>query len=51
VVETEAPPLTARLALIRVKGAHLSNAVMEFVDLARKVGWKHLRPVKAPHGL
>ena len=51
VVQTEAPPLTARLALIRVKGTHLSNAVMEFVNMARKVGWKHLRPVKSPYGL
>ena len=50
IVQTDAPPLTARFALIRVRGTYLCNAVSEFVDLARKIGWKHLRPVKGPHG-
>jgi DNA-binding transcriptional LysR family regulator len=51
VIETEAPPLTTRLALIRARGARLSSAVLEFVSMAHKVKSKYLRPVKSPYGL
>ena len=46
IVQTEAPPLMSRIALIRLKSTYISNAVMEFTSLARGTGWNYLRPVK-----
>jgi DNA-binding transcriptional LysR family regulator len=50
VIQTEAPLLVSRISLIRLKSAYTSHAVTEFVELARRVGWKHLRPVKPALG-
>jgi DNA-binding transcriptional LysR family regulator len=50
VIQTEAPPLISRISLIRLKSSYTSQAVTEFVELARKVGSKHLRPVKQSAG-
>ena len=47
VIQTEAPPLVSRIALIRLRGSYVSKPVWEFLELARRIGWKHLRPVKA----
>jgi DNA-binding transcriptional LysR family regulator len=45
VIRTEAPPLLSRMALIRVKTNYTSKPVEEFIGLARRMRWKHLRPV------
>ncbi len=50
IVHTEAPPLISRIALIRLKSTYTSNAVMEFIELARGIGWKHLRPIRPLRG-
>ncbi len=50
IVQTEAPPLMSRIALIRLKSSYTSNAVVKFIELARGTGWKHLRPAKPVHG-
>lgn len=45
IVQTEAPPLMSRIALIRMKSGYMSNAVMEFTKLARGTRWKYLHPI------
>ena len=50
IVQTEAPPLISRIALIRLESTYISNAVMEFIELARGTGWKYLRPIKSLPG-
>ena len=44
VIQTEAPTLKSRISLIRLKSDYTSHAVTEFVELARGMTWKHLRP-------
>ena len=45
VIQTEAPLLKSRISLIRLKSEYISNAVTGFVELARRMTWKHLHPV------
>jgi DNA-binding transcriptional LysR family regulator len=45
VVQTNAPPLITRIALIQLRGGYTSPAVGEFVTLARGLSAKHFRPV------
>ena len=46
VIQTEAPLLSSRIALIRLRSNYTSNSVTEFIELARRMQWKHLRPVR-----
>lgn len=45
VIQTEAPLLKSRISLIRLKSDYTSHAVTGFVELARRMTWKHLHPV------
>jgi DNA-binding transcriptional LysR family regulator len=42
VIRTEAPPLSLRMGLIRVKSSYTSKAVNAFIQLAGGVNWKNL---------
>jgi len=44
VLRTEAAPLELRMALIRSRCAYESQAVQEFVRLARQMNWQNLHP-------
>lgn len=50
VIQTEAPVLRARISLIRLKSDYNSHAVTGFVELARRMMWRHLHPVTAGQG-
>ena len=50
VIQTDAPPLVSRIALIRLRGSYTSKPVWEFLEMARRIGWKHLQPVKTVSG-
>jgi DNA-binding transcriptional LysR family regulator len=45
IIQTEAPPLISRIALIRLRGDYIPRAVSEFVTLAHGLKAKHFRPV------
>lgn len=45
VVNTDAPPLVVRMALLRRQGAYLTKATDAFVTVARGMNWKNLHPV------
>lgn len=42
VIRTDAPPLSLRMALIRSRSGYTPKAVMEFIQLAGNMNWKHL---------
>jgi DNA-binding transcriptional LysR family regulator len=42
VIRTEAPPLSLRMALLRLKSGFTPRAVMEFIRLAGGMNWKNL---------
>lgn len=48
VLSTDAPPLSLRMALIRLKSGYRSKVVSEFIQLAGQVNWKNLHPIKPP---
>jgi DNA-binding transcriptional LysR family regulator len=51
VVRTDAPPLSLRMGLIRIKSSYTARAVNEFIALAARANWKNLHLVKHPQGL
>jgi DNA-binding transcriptional LysR family regulator len=42
VIRTDAPPLSLRMALIRLKSGYTQKAVLEFIQLAGRMNWKNL---------
>ena len=42
-VRTDAPPLSLRMGLIRMRASYTPRAVLKFVELAARVNSKHLR--------
>ncbi|MEO7143000.1 MAG: LysR family transcriptional regulator [Bryobacteraceae bacterium] len=46
VLRTDAPPLSLRMALIRLKSSYAPKAAMEFIQLAGGMNWKNLHLVK-----
>jgi DNA-binding transcriptional LysR family regulator len=44
VIQTEAPSLTLRMALIKVKTSYASTPILKFVELAQHMAWEDLRP-------
>ncbi len=47
VIRTDAPPLSMRMALIRLKSSYAPKAVAEFTRLASGMNWKNLHLVKS----
>jgi DNA-binding transcriptional LysR family regulator len=45
VIRTEAPPLTARLALMKRKTSYTSKALIAFAQVMQGMNWKNLHPV------
>jgi DNA-binding transcriptional LysR family regulator len=48
VVHAKLPPLAARMGLMRRKSAYVSQALAAFIETAREMDWRNLRPVEAP---
>jgi DNA-binding transcriptional LysR family regulator len=46
VLRTDAPPLSVRMALIRVQSSYTPKAAREFILLASSANWKHLHLVR-----
>ena len=46
VLHTDAPPLSLRMGLIRMKSSYTSKAASEFIQLASVLNWKHLQLIK-----
>ena len=45
VVHTDAPPLTARMVLMKRRSSYTSRAVSAFVQVAQSTNWTNLHPV------
>ncbi len=52
VIRTDAPPLSLRMSLIRLKSGFTPTAVQEFIKLADRMNWKNLHLLRNPlvHG-
>lgn len=49
IVRTDAPPLSLRMGLIRLKSSFTPRAVMEFIELAARMNWKKLHLISTVH--
>lgn len=45
VIRTEAPPLVSQMALVKLRSSYTSQAVLRFIEVARRMDWKNLHPV------
>jgi DNA-binding transcriptional LysR family regulator len=46
VIRTNAPPLSLRMALVRLRSGFTPKAVQEFINLTGGMNWKNLHPIK-----
>lgn len=46
VIRTNAPPLSLRMALVRLRSGYTPKAVQEFIKLTGGMNWKNLHPLK-----
>jgi DNA-binding transcriptional LysR family regulator len=49
VIRTNAPPLSLRMALVRLRSGFTPRAVQEFIELAGKMNWKNLHLLRETH--
>ena len=48
VIRTNAPPLSLRMALVRLRSSFTPKAVLEFIELSGRMNWKNLHLLKNP---
>lgn len=48
VIRTNAPPLSLRMALVRLRSGYTPKAVLEFIELTGRMNWKNLHLLRIP---
>jgi len=45
IIHTDAPPLSARMVLLKRKSSYTSRAIASFVQVAQSTNWTNLHPI------